>query len=105
MFKFSLVTPEKKFVTEIDVEEVIVPAFRGELDILPGHSPLVTTLSPGVLRYKEAGKSEFTQAALSWGYCEVSPEGVKRARNPHNRQFRDKSDIFPRTESIISKNH
>lgn len=77
MFQFSLVTPEKKLVTDVEVEEVIVPAYKGQLDILPGHSPLETTLSPGILKYKLKGESEFCFAALSWGYCEVSPEGVK----------------------------
>jgi F-type H+-transporting ATPase subunit epsilon len=77
MFQFSLVTPEKKLVTDVEVEEVIVPAYKGQLDILPGHSPLETTLSPGILKYRLKGESNFSLAALSWGYCEVSPEGVK----------------------------
>jgi F-type H+-transporting ATPase subunit epsilon len=76
MFQFSLVTPEKKVVENIDIEEVIVPAFRGELNILKGHSPLMSTLSTGVLKYKAAGQSQFEAAAISWGYLEVGPTGV-----------------------------
>ena len=76
MFKFSLVTPGKKIVTDIDLEDLIVPAHRGELNILPGHSPLMTTLSTGILRFKEKGQSQFQEVVVSWGYCEVSPTGV-----------------------------
>lgn len=76
MFKFSLVTPEKKVTTDLEVEEVIVPAFRGELNILPGHAALVTTLSVGLLRYRPANSNHFESAVVSWGYCEVSAEGV-----------------------------
>ena len=52
MFTLNLVTPEKKLVTDLEVEEVIVPGFKGQLDILPGHAPLMTTLGTGVLRYR-----------------------------------------------------
>ena len=55
---------------------MIVPAYRGELDILPGHAPLVTTLTPGILKYKLKGSNKFTKAALSWGYLEVTHKGV-----------------------------
>jgi F-type H+-transporting ATPase subunit epsilon len=76
MFKLSLVTPRKKLLTDVEVEEVIVPAFRGQLDILPGHAPLVSTLTSGILRVREKGSANFKSAAISWGYLEVSPTGV-----------------------------
>lgn len=76
MFKLTLVTPEKKLLTDEEVEEVVVPAYMGEINILPGHAPLMSTLGVGILRYKLKGGSGFSSAAISWGYCEVNPEGV-----------------------------
>jgi len=76
MFLFSLATPEKKLYTDIEVEEVVVPGHRGYLDILPGHAPLITTLSVGTLRFRKKGSAQFETAVVSWGYCEVSPMGV-----------------------------
>ena len=76
MFKLTLVTPEKKLETNAEVEEVTLPAFRGELNILPGHSPMMTTLTTGLMRYKKVGEDLPHYAAISWGYCQVSPEGV-----------------------------
>lgn len=76
MFTLNLVTPEKKLVTDLEVEEVLVPAYRGQLDILPGHAPLMTTLSTGVLKYRAKGSTQFETAVVSWGYLEVNPQGV-----------------------------
>ncbi len=73
----DLVTPEKKLITGTVIEEIIVPGNKGQLDILPGHAPLVTTLTSGILRYREPGKSAFQAVAISWGYCEVTTTGVK----------------------------
>lgn len=75
MFKLDFVTPESKIVTGQELEEIILPADRGELDILPGHSPLLTTLKPGVLTYKlKSGEKQ--KYAITWGYCQVSDSGV-----------------------------
>ena len=76
MFTLTLVTPQKKLLTDVEIEEVVVPAHRGQLNILPGHAPLMTTLTAGVLKVRLRGESQFKSAAISWGYCEVSPAGV-----------------------------
>lgn len=75
MFKLTLVTPEKRLVLDQEIDEVTVPAFRGELNILPGHAPLITTLETGVLSYKLKGQAP-QKMSISWGYCQVSPLGV-----------------------------
>lgn len=76
MFVLNLVTPEKKLVTDLEIDEVLVPAYRGQLDILPGHAPLITTLSTGLLKYRRKGSAQPDTVVVSWGYCEVHPEGV-----------------------------
>lgn len=76
MFKLTLVTPEKKLVLDQELEKIIVPGERGELDILPGHSPLITTLSTGILRWKLRSEPKENEAVISWGYCEIHPDGV-----------------------------
>lgn len=76
MFKMTLVTPEKKLLLGQEVESVMVPAFKGELNILAGHTPLVTTLETGIVKWKNKGESDFHHAVVSWGYCEIHPDGV-----------------------------
>lgn len=76
MFTLTLVTPEKKLLSGVEITEVIVPAYKGQLDILPGHAPLMTTLSAGVLQVFVKGESAPRKAAISWGYLQVNPKGV-----------------------------
>ncbi|GIL17169.1 MAG: hypothetical protein BroJett040_09200 [Oligoflexia bacterium] len=75
MFKLFFATPDKKVLADVELEEITLPAFRGELHILPGHAPLMTSLGAGVLKYKlKTGDSK--RLVISWGYCQVSAEGV-----------------------------
>ncbi|MGE0764614.1 MAG: ATP synthase F1 subunit epsilon [Bdellovibrionales bacterium] len=76
MFVLNLVTPEKRLATELEVDEVIVPGERGQLTLLPGHTPLITTLGVGTVKYRAKGQSQYHSAIVSWGYCEVNPRGV-----------------------------
>ncbi len=73
MFKLNLLTPERKAVYDQEITEVTVPAFSGEMTILPGHAPLITTLGTGILKYKIKGNDRTQKAVISWGYCEVVP--------------------------------
>lgn len=72
----TLVTPVKKIIEDLEVSDVLVPGHIGELNILPGHAPLMTTLNPGAIKYKVSGNSDYKSVAVSWGYCEVGPKGV-----------------------------
>lgn len=76
MFKLNLLTPERKAVYDQEITEVTVPAYSGEMTILPGHSPMITTLGTGILKYKIKGVEKVHKAMISWGYCEVVPGAV-----------------------------
>lgn len=69
---FEVVTPERKILKE-EVAGVIVPGSEGYLGVLPRHTPLLTTLKPGVVRYRTAGgKTE--RLAVSGGFMEAGPD-------------------------------
>jgi len=69
----TVVTRERKFI-EIDVDEVVLPASDGEIGVLPGHTPLLTTLRIGTLRYRAGTTVE--RIVISWGFAEVLPDRV-----------------------------
>ena len=69
----TVVTRERKFI-DVDVDEVILPASDGEIGVLPGHTPLLTTLRIGTLRYRVGSTME--RIVLSWGFAEVLPDRV-----------------------------
>jgi F-type H+-transporting ATPase subunit epsilon len=76
MFKLSILTPEKRLVNDQEIDEVVVPGYRGQLDVLPGHAPLLTTLTPGTLKYRLKGETTLRSLVVSFGYMEVNPQGV-----------------------------
>ena len=71
--QLELVTPYRRVLSE-EVEEVNAPGVSGEFGILPGHTPLLTTLSIGELIYKQGGES--FHVAVNWGYVEVESDKV-----------------------------
>jgi F-type H+-transporting ATPase subunit epsilon len=68
-----IVTRERKIV-ELDVDEVILPGYDGELGILPGHTPLLAMLKIGQMRYRNGANVE--RLVISWGFAEVLPDRV-----------------------------
>jgi F-type H+-transporting ATPase subunit epsilon len=69
----TLVTRERK-VLELDVDEVVVPAVRGALGVLPGHTPLLAMLKVGEMSYRVGDKHYMM--VLTWGYAEILADRV-----------------------------
>ncbi|WP_432822373.1 F0F1 ATP synthase subunit epsilon [Trichloromonas sp.] len=69
----ELVTPYKKALSE-EVDEVTAPGTLGEFGILPGHTPMLTTLKIGELSYRKGGEN--FHLAVNWGYVEVENDKV-----------------------------
>ncbi len=70
---FEIVTPERLAFSE-EVEEVVVPGTLGELGILPGHVPFLSTLQPGVMMVRQDGREIYY--AVSGGFIEVHEDHV-----------------------------
>jgi F-type H+-transporting ATPase subunit epsilon len=66
----EVVTPQGTAVTA-EIDEVTAPGARGEFGVLPGHTPFLSALKPGVLRYRSKGASAATWA-IGAGYVEVT---------------------------------
>ncbi|HOB29073.1 MAG: F0F1 ATP synthase subunit epsilon [Dethiobacteria bacterium] len=71
---FEVVTPERKILKE-EVESVIAPGAEGYLGVLPRHTPLLTTLKPGVVYYRKLGDGT-ERMAVSGGFMEAGPDRV-----------------------------
>jgi F-type H+-transporting ATPase subunit epsilon len=69
----EVVTPQKVLLTT-EAEYVTLPGEIGELGILPGHIPLLTSLRSGVLSYKTGGT--LNKIAVHFGYAEVCRDQV-----------------------------
>ena len=69
----EIVTPDQSLV-RAEVDEVQLPGSEGYLGVLPGHTPLLTTLTVGELWYRIGQEKYFL--AIASGFGEVLPEGV-----------------------------
>jgi len=72
--RLEVVTPEKSVASE-EVQIVIAPGTQGEFGVLIGHTPFLTTLKTGAVRYKDAkGTERFI--FISGGFAETLPDKV-----------------------------
>ena len=72
--KLEVVTPEKIVVSE-DAQIVASPGSQGEFGVLIGHTPFLTTLKTGTIRYTDAdGNEKFI--FVSGGFSEALPDKV-----------------------------
>ena len=53
--KLELVTPYRHVLSQ-EVDELTAPGTLGEFGVLPGHTPLLTTLRIGELTYKQGAQ-------------------------------------------------
>jgi len=71
--RLEVVTPRRVMV-EAEVATVEMPGTLGELGVLPGHTPLLTSLATGELRYRTATGVE--RMVVQGGFAEVMPDRV-----------------------------
>lgn len=68
--EFELVSPEKLLVSEA-VGMVVVPGIEGDFGALPQHSPLLSTVRPGVISVYQQGKVS-RRIFVAGGFAEVT---------------------------------
>lgn len=71
--QLEIVTPDRKVVVE-ESSDVVVPAREGELEVLPGHAPVLALLGTGILSFVVKGKA--TRLMVSGGFVEVDGDRV-----------------------------
>ncbi len=71
--QFDLVSPERSLAS-LAATSIQIPGAEGDLTAMPGHSALLTTLRPGVVRvHHEGGEEDFVVTA---GFAEITATGV-----------------------------
>jgi F-type H+-transporting ATPase subunit epsilon len=70
--QFELVSPEKLMLSD-DVEMVVVPGVDGDFGVLPGHTPMISTVRPGVIHVFESGSVK-SRIFVAGGFAEVTAE-------------------------------
>lgn len=68
--RFELVSPEKLLLA-VDAEMVVVPGEAGDFGVLPGHSPLISTIRNGVIEVTVNG-AVTERIFVAGGFAEVA---------------------------------
>lgn len=71
----TIVTPERALVSKMTCDEVTLPGERGELGILPSHTPLITLLGIGIVRW--TGGESSGPIAVRGGFAEIAGDVVR----------------------------
>jgi F-type H+-transporting ATPase subunit epsilon len=72
--RLQVVTPEK-LVVDDEAQIVMAPGSEGEFGVLIGHTPFLTTLQNGAVRYKDANGKKH-DVFVSGGFAEALPDRV-----------------------------
>lgn len=71
--QFDLVSPER-LLTSVQAREVQIPGAEGDLTAMANHSPLITTLRPGIVRViSDKGEDEY---AVTGGFAEINGDSI-----------------------------
>jgi F-type H+-transporting ATPase subunit epsilon len=69
----EIVTPDRSIVSQ-QVDEVELPGADGYFGVLPGHTPLLSSLQVGELWYRTGQEKHYL--AVAFGFAEVLPDRV-----------------------------
>ncbi|MEJ2728309.1 MAG: F0F1 ATP synthase subunit epsilon [Deltaproteobacteria bacterium] len=93
----EVVTPEKIVVSE-EAKIVASPGSLGEFGVLIGHTPFLTSLKTGVIRYADANGKE-RHVFVSGGFAEALPDKVTVLAESAER--RSDIDLERAKESLV----
>ena len=71
--RLEVVTPSRR-VLEARASEVRIPGALGELGVLPGHTPLLTSLGTGEVSWTDGNTTG--RLVVQGGFAEVQPDAV-----------------------------
>lgn len=105
--ELEIVTPAGRALTE-SVDEVTVPSVQGEFGVLPGHLPLVASIRPGLVTYKQG--SELKKVAVGAGFAEagqnklliLSEQFADRQSNDPVVVRKQLNELQPKLEKVLS---
>jgi F-type H+-transporting ATPase subunit epsilon len=72
---FELVTPERA-VLSADAHMIVIPGSEGDMGILHGHAPVMTTIRDGEIRIYSNPTTISQRITVAGGFAEVSDGGL-----------------------------
>ncbi|MBI3535584.1 MAG: ATP synthase F1 subunit epsilon [Deltaproteobacteria bacterium] len=73
--KLTILTPERRLLSNFDVDSVTVTGSEGQIQILPGHASMLGVLETGLFSYQQQ-RQEMVSGFISTGFFEVNDNQV-----------------------------
>ena len=70
---FDLVSPEQLLLSE-QAEMITIPGREGDMGVMAGHMPLISTLRPGTITVSRGSGGEDRKFFVTGGFAEVTAE-------------------------------
>lgn len=67
----SILSPERRLVENVRVQEVTLPGSEGQIQILPGHAAMIGTLETGIFSFLIEGSAPVS-GVISSGFFEIA---------------------------------
>ena len=100
---FDLVSPENLVFSD-DAGMIIVPGKDGDIDILPGHSKVISSLRSGRVMIYDEDKNLLKSFFVSGGFAEINSEKcIVLAESVEDSSALDKSSIEKNIEELKNK--
>ena len=90
--KLEIVTPDKAVVSE-EAKIVMAPGSLGEFGVLIGHTPFLTSLKTGIIRYTDAKGTE-RYVFVNGGFAEALPNKVTVLAESSERRQSTSGTLF-----------
>lgn len=68
--KLSILSPERRLVEALEVDEVTLTGSEGQIQLLPGHAAMVGTIETGLFEFRSGDQPPVT-GVISTGFFEV----------------------------------
>ncbi len=105
--RVQIVTPDNAYF-DGEATRVVVPAWDGELGVLPGHAPLIARLGHGVARVDAAGGQGKVLVAIYGGFLKVQDDVVTvlaggAAKKPDNAKVDDAAKAVEKAQARLDE--
>jgi F-type H+-transporting ATPase subunit epsilon len=75
-FNLSILAPERKLLQNEAVESLILTTVEGEIEVLPGHADMISTLDTGRFMFRQANGKKVV-GVISTGFLNIEDGSVK----------------------------
>lgn len=102
--QFDLVSPERSLAS-LQVTAVQIPGADGDMTAMPGHSPVLTSLRPGVVKVQSAdGEQDYV---VTGGFAEISADSIsvlaERAHPGHEVTKADLEGVLESARTSVAE--